>query len=686
MLFGKKKSNKSSFSIRPSVKQRFTFRQIVLVSTLSVGVVFGLVAFYNLANSEESKAATTTEVMSTGSFIVNMGITPQTEANGLMPYGLLYDLIMNYQVPIKWVIESTKVKDGIDFTYNSTDYKGGPFIIPVEYIDSTITSRITYWQSLGVQGEYTTSSLSVPVYMTVTNYPLIMIDTIAGNQSIIANYYSNAGIPSTAYTLGAPSGLTTCHDMWVNPHGDPTWSTHSSLYNFVRNQKGYIWSQCHAVSNLEGTENTVSPYERLNYLTTNGLKCWKLTGTGAAYCGRSITQTHVKNPSSPYTCFYPSDPVAQFMGGMSGACLNGSEQWFQPQSTGQWRPTTLRLVTTGTGTSPGEGVMMVYGPAYGDNSFGKVMYNGGHNIDSSGTTAERVAGQRAFFNYMLLAGKDKQLLFSNSYIPTSFTGGQTIDLSVTITSGIPQYTYQWTSTVPGTFSDATTAYTTFTAADSETSFTGIIRCVVTDACGRKNFISQIVSISPGVLPISLTRFTAEIANNKTVVLNWETASEQNNDFFTIERSQNGQHYSSLAKVKGAGNSTASQTYTHTDENPLNGTSYYRLKQTDYDGRSETFRAIPVKLNKLTGAITDISISPNPFDENFTAQFTSDSQKEVTIEFLTVRSKVIRTEKLMLKEGTNTYHFNGGNALHPGLHVLRILDGGTLLASAKALKQ
>ena len=54
-----------------------------------------------------------------------MGITPQTYANGLKPYGLIYDLMINYKVPIKWVIEPTKSKDGTDFTYGATSYKGG---------------------------------------------------------------------------------------------------------------------------------------------------------------------------------------------------------------------------------------------------------------------------------------------------------------------------------------------------------------------------------------------------------------------------------------------------------------------------------------------------------------------------------------------------------------------------------
>lgn len=142
-----------------------------------------------------------------------MGITPQTVANGLKPYGLIYDLMINYKVPVIWVIEPTKSKDGTDFTYGATSYKGGTFIVPSEYINSTVTSRITYWKTLGVQGVYTTSGMTVPVYATLTNFPRIIIDTVSDKQSIIIKYFTNAGIPTSAYQTGSPSLLTYCHDV-----------------------------------------------------------------------------------------------------------------------------------------------------------------------------------------------------------------------------------------------------------------------------------------------------------------------------------------------------------------------------------------------------------------------------------------------------------------------------------------
>jgi hypothetical protein len=85
------------------------------------------------------------------------------------------------------------------------------------------------------------------------------------------------------------------------------------------------------------------------------------------------------------------------------------------------------------------------------------------------------------------------------------------------------------------------------------------------------------------LPIKLISFTAKPQNEK-VVLNWTTASETNNDYFEVERSVDGIEFMSIARQRGAGNSTEINNYEDIDNHPLNGISYYRLKQTDYDGQ------------------------------------------------------------------------------------------------------
>ncbi|TAE80628.1 MAG: hypothetical protein EAY81_10345, partial [Bacteroidetes bacterium] len=89
--------------------------------------------------------------------------------------------------------------------------------------------------------------------------------------------------------------------------------------------------------------------------------------------------------------------------------------------------------------------------------------------------------------------------------------------------------------------------------------------------------------SSGMLPVKLIAFNAVLAHKK-VNCTWETASEINNDYFTIERSVDGEDFEDVGTIKGRGNSSTNSHYHFTDNNPFEGISYYRLKQTDFDGK------------------------------------------------------------------------------------------------------
>lgn len=85
------------------------------------------------------------------------------------------------------------------------------------------------------------------------------------------------------------------------------------------------------------------------------------------------------------------------------------------------------------------------------------------------------------------------------------------------------------------------------------------------------------------LPVRLTSLTANAVNSKSVI-SFSTATEENNDYFEIERASDGIEFFSIGEVKGAGTTTSVQNYRFTDETPLSGTNYYRLKQVDFDGQ------------------------------------------------------------------------------------------------------
>ncbi len=119
-------------------------------------------------------------------------------------------------------------------------------------------------------------------------------------------------------------------------------------------------------------------------------------------------------------------------------------------------------------------------------------------------------------------------------------------------------------------------------------FTGTILSAAPVSLFGPFTLSSITTNNP--LPVALLEFSAR-AEGGIVLLDWKTASEINNDYFTVERSSHGLHFDEILVVDGAGNSTRPLSYTATDEQPLSGYSYYRLKQTDFNG---TFTHGPVR--------------------------------------------------------------------------------------------
>jgi len=115
---------------------------------------------------------------------------------------------------------------------------------------------------------------------------------------------------------------------------------------------------------------------------------------------------------------------------------------------------------------------------------------------------------------------------------------------------------------------------------------------------------------PVPLPISLLSFNA-VCENSVVDITWTTATEVNNDYFTIQRSADASTWEFVKNVPGNGNSNTVLYYATTDDNPYSGTSYYRLKQTDFDGSSETFSPVAV-ICRESNEGQGISYYPNPF--------------------------------------------------------------------------
>ena len=131
------------------------------------------------------------------------------------------------------------------------------------------------------------------------------------------------------------------------------------------------------------------------------------------------------------------------------------------------------------------------------------------------------------------------------------------------------------------------------------------------------------------LPVELVQFDVD-CQNELPELTWETISEINNDYFTIERSIDGVGFNPIGNVEGNGNSSTSINYSWTDDNPINGTVYYRLKQTDFDGKFQYHGIRSITCDQAR----DISVYPNPFKNNFRLQLSDNFVNQVfTVEVI-----------------------------------------------------
>ncbi len=454
-----------------------------------------------------------TENLSTGSFIVNMGITPQTIANGLKPYGLVYDLVRNYSVPVRWVIASGKVKDGVDFSYNGTQFKGGTFIIPAEYRTAAVNSRITYWTGQGVVGTTTTSTLSVNVTSIIKSYPRWTLD--ATNGAIAQGYLTNAGITLTAfpnaYNWKTPATLDCCDDFYVMPHADPTWATHGNLYNWNKNCLGSIWAACHAVSALENAINPSNTTQQMNFLST---RTSAVSPTPWPNNSLTLFSSH-SGGSIPYTHQNFDDPIAQYMGVTDLAQLNGSEQIYLPKQDAspnntRWRPgakiiaydPTQANVLNPDLANGNVAALIVYGRGFDDPTRGYVMYEAGHSHNKG--TAGDVAAQRAFFNFSFFQILPKAPNITTTGITTgqNINSGASVPVSASASSPLTgvTFTYQWSSSCGGTFANPNAANTTFTAPTVVSPTPCTVTCKVSDNCGRTSFLSYAITILSGPQP------------------------------------------------------------------------------------------------------------------------------------------------------------------------------------------
>ena len=172
------------------------------------------------------------------------------------------------------------------------------------------------------------------------------------------------------------------------------------------------------------------------------------------------------------------------------------------------------------------------------------------------------------------------------------------------------------------------------------------------------------------LPITLLHFQAQPQSSASVLLSWATAEEENFDYFTVERSHNGVDFAEVGRVYGSGvNTKERRDYELIDTKPLTGTSYYRLKATDYDGTVEYFKPTYVNIEQQGFSA---NIYPNPGSgEQLTLQIGPHNPEAVGFEIYNLQGVLVHQQEVRFP--TNTITFS--KHLEKGMYVAVIRAGG-----------
>jgi hypothetical protein len=263
---------------------------------------------------------------------------------------------------------------------------------------------------------------------------------------------------------------------------------------------------------------------------------------------------------------------------------------------------------------------------------------------------------------------------ANKYYSVTISSGRAefditqIVWNTAVSSGTPNFTiyYSLNGTATQTFGTAAQTSTTTNTFNGNV-HVGIDGNVVfylipagTSASGTTvRWINGSTITFANVLPINLTSLTA--TKN---ILNFRTEGESKNSHFEIERSTDGQNFTEISRIKGAGTTNLPQNYTFTDLTAPKGVNYYRLKQVDFDGRFEYSKTVQSNFGEKTLAINVINSNPS----NLNLNVFSNQNDEIKFEIIDMQGRIVKTFQNEVFENENKISLDV--SLENGIYILK----------------
>jgi hypothetical protein len=177
------------------------------------------------------------------------------------------------------------------------------------------------------------------------------------------------------------------------------------------------------------------------------------------------------------------------------------------------------------------------------------------------------------------------------------------------------------------------------------------------------------SLNCSVLPVEFLSFTGQRKEDYHE-LDWQTATELNNDYFTVERSVNGEAFTAIGQVNGAGSSSQIHSYSFNDMHPQEGWNYYRLRQTDFNGQSTVSNI--VALNYHTTSVYVENVHPIPSDGDIYFDFVSPAKTTLHYQITDCSGRLISEQTNDMSAGKNSVKIDL-SASDKGIYFLRVID-------------
>ena len=186
------------------------------------------------------------------------------------------------------------------------------------------------------------------------------------------------------------------------------------------------------------------------------------------------------------------------------------------------------------------------------------------------------------------------------------------------------------------------------------------------------------------LPTTITNFKA-VKNNDIDIISWSTVNESNNNYFTVLYSKNGVDFNAIAQLKSKGmngNSQLKLNYSAENSSFQLGHNYYKLQQTDLDGKATTYSQIADVLHNENGTV--VTVYPNPMKDELWIDTYHMATSKVEIKIIDMSGRILKNSIAEQLKGSHKITIPV-NDLHEGIYAVQVIENGKLISTSKVRK-